>query len=159
MQRPATPDDFDFIYGLYMHPEVNPYLLYDPMDKASFAPIYAQLLADAVLYVYYADSAPTGMFKLIPLKHRTAHIAYLGGVAIAPEFAGKGHAKTMFDDIIALGKSLQVARIELSASVDNKRAISLYEKCGFQAEGVLRKYTYLKNEDRYIDELLMSYLY
>lgn len=142
-----------------MHPEINPFLLYEPMDKPAFEPIFKQLLDDEVLYVFEEERTPIGMFKLIPLKHRTSHIAYLGGVAIAPEFAGKGYAKKMFSEIIALGKTKQLVRIELSASVDNKRAISLYEKCGFQAEGVLRKYTYLKNEDRYIDELLMSYLY
>lgn len=159
MNRPATTHDLDFIYRLYMHPEVNPFLLYEPMDKPAFAPIFKQLLDDGVLYVFEEAGISVGMFKLIPLKHRTSHIAYLGGVAIDPDFAGKGHAKKMFEEIIALGKAKQLRRIELSASVENTRAISLYEKCGFQAEGVLRKYTYLKTENRYLDELLMSYLY
>ncbi len=159
MNRPATTHDLDFIYRLYMHPEINPFLLYEPMDGSAFVPIFEQLLDDGVLYVFEEAGISIGMFKLIPLKHRTSHIAYLGGVAIDPDFAGKGYAKKMFEEIIALGKTKQLRRIELSASVENTRAISLYEKCGFQAEGVLRKYTYLKKEDRYIDERLMSYLY
>jgi putative acetyltransferase len=159
MNRHATTLDLDCIYRLYMHPEINPYLLYEPMDKQAFAPIFHQLLDDGVLHIYEEADATIGMFKLIPLKHRTSHIAYLGGVAIDPQFAGKGYAQKMFKEIIELGKNKQLMRIELSVSVENTRAIALYKKCGFQAEGVLRKYTYLKNEDRYIDELLMSYLY
>jgi putative acetyltransferase len=159
MHRLATADDFDFIYGLYMHPEINPFLLYEMMDEVSFAPIFEELIADRVLYVFMQEEAPIGMFKLIPLKHRTSHIAYLGGVALHPASIGKGQAMKTFDEILAIGKSKQLRRIELSASSDNARAIRLYEKCGFQAEGLLRGYSYLKSEDRYIDELLMSYLY
>ncbi|MBC3872691.1 GNAT family N-acetyltransferase [Undibacterium flavidum] len=159
MIRPVQQSDFDFIYKLYMHPEVNPYLLYEHMDKESFAPIFAELLRDGVLYVFSEQGEDIGMCKLIRLKHRTSHIAYLGGVAIDPAKAGKGYAHAMFSEIIALGQSMQLARIELSASVENLRAIRLYEKCGFEREGILRRYTYLRSEDRYLDEVLMSYLY
>ena len=37
-------------------------------------------------------------------------------------------------------------------------AIKLYKKVGFEEEGVMRKYTYLKSEGRFLDELLMSYI-
>lgn len=159
MIRAAQESDFDFIYGLYMHPQVNPYLLYEQMDQASFLPIFTELLKDQVLYVFSDGERDLGMFKLIRLKHRTSHIAYLGGVAIDPALAGKGYATVMFDEIIALGLTMQLARIELSASVDNTRAIRLYEKCGFEREGILRRYTYLRSENRYVDEALMAYLY
>lgn len=159
MIRTAQESDFDFIYRLYMHPQVNPYLLYEQMDEASFAPIFSDLLRDQVLYIFSHDGCDIGMFKLIRLKHRTSHIAYLGGVAIDPARSGQGFASAMFKDIIALGKSMNLGRIELSASINNTRAIHLYEKCGFEREGVLRNYTYLQSEDRFIDEVLMSYLY
>jgi putative acetyltransferase len=35
----------------------------------------------------------------------------------------------------------------------------LYEKNGFVQEGVLRKFTHLVSEDRFMDEVMMSYLY
>lgn len=159
MHRLSNADDFEFIYHLYMHPEINPFLLYEPMEKSAFAPIFQQLLDDEVLYVFEVNHIPIGMFKLIPLKYRTAHIAYLGGAAIDPLFSGQGFAQKMFAGIIALGKSRNLKRIELSVSVENARAIALYEKCGFQQEGVLRQYTYLQNENRYLDEALMAYLY
>lgn len=159
MIRAAQDNDFEFIYGLYMHPQVNPYLLYEQMDQASFAPIFSDLLKDQVLYIFSHDGRDVGMFKLIRLKHRTSHIAYLGGVAINPAMSGQGFANAMFADIIALGQTMALKRIELSASIDNTRAIQLYEKWGFEREGILRNYTYLQRENRFIDEVLMSYLY
>lgn len=159
MVRKIKAGDFDFIFQLYMHPEVNSYLLYEMMDAASFQPIFKDLLEKDIIYIYQEDCADIGMFKLIPLQHRTSHIAYLGGLAIHPNFAGKGYGKKMMQEIIALGKKMGLLRMELSTSVINEKAIALYEKLGFEKEGVLRKYTYLKSEEKFLDEIMMGYLY
>ncbi len=159
MSRKIIAADLDFIYGLYMHPDINPYLLYEMMDAKSFAAIFTELLHKGIIYVYETDGVPAGMFKLMPQQHRNAHIAYLGGVAIHPSYAGKGYGIKMMQEIIALGSQMDLLRIELSTAVANDKAIRLYEKVGFVKEGVLRKYTRLKSEERFLDEVLMSYLY
>ena len=38
------------------------------------------------------------------------------------------------------------------------KAIRLYEKAGFEKEGVLRKYSRMKNENIFLDEVMMSWL-
>ena len=38
MIRKATQEDFDFIYALHMHPQVNRFLLYEIMSAADFKP-------------------------------------------------------------------------------------------------------------------------
>jgi len=157
MTRPARQQDFDFIYNLYMHPDVNPFLLYEKMDQASFEPIFHELLG--LIYVFEDGGQSVGMFKFIPLKHRNAHIAYLGGLAIDPSQSGKGYGLKMMHEIIQLGKSRGLLRIELSTATSNEKAIRLYEKAGFQQEGILRKYTHLKSENRFVDEVMMGYLY
>lgn len=159
MIKSATIQDFDFFYSLYFHPHVNPYLLYEMMDKSAFEPIYADLLEKKILFTFEKDGQDVGMFKLIPLTYRSSHIAYLGGVAIHPDFSGKGYGSQMMQAIVDYGETLGLKRIELSVAAINKRAAHLYEKVGFQQEGVLRNYTYLKSENRYLDEILMSYLY
>ena len=93
MVREANFNDFSFIYELYMHPQVNPFLLYEPMDAESFQPIFNNLLLQEVKYIYSSNSINTGMFKLVPLVHRCDHIAYLGGLAVHPGFAGRGSRK------------------------------------------------------------------
>jgi L-phenylalanine/L-methionine N-acetyltransferase len=159
MARKITAADFDYIYELYMHPAVNPYLLYELMDKVSFKPIFDDLLAKEIIYVYEENGIAAGMFKFIQQQHRNAHMAYLGGVGIHPDFSGKGHGKKMMQEVIDLGKELGIKRIELSTATINDAAIGLYEKMGFVKEGVLRKYTWLKSKGEFLDEVMMSYLY
>ena len=125
MIRLATSKDFTFFYDLYMHPDVNPFLLYDTMDQSSFAPIFNELLAENLLYVFEMENQAAGMFKFIPLKHRNSHIAYLGGLAIDPVQNGRGYGALMMQEIIALGKSKGLLRIELSTAVTNTKAVSL----------------------------------
>jgi len=55
-------------------------------------------------------------------------------------------------------KDRRLRRIELSVAHINEKAIRLYEKTGFQKEGVLRDYCWLKSENRYMDEVMMAYI-
>lgn len=158
MTRKATETDLPFIYDLYMHPQVNPHLLYEKMDLEQFKPIYQDLLKDGVKYIFEDNQQAVGMFKLIPLKHRNAHIAYLGGVGIHPNYSGRGLGEKMLRAAVNLAEEKGFKRIELSVGTANQKAINLYKKVGFEEEGVLRKFTYLKSEGRFIDEMLMSYI-
>ncbi|MEO7766039.1 MAG: GNAT family N-acetyltransferase [Ferruginibacter sp.] len=159
MTRLADARDFDFIYECYMHPDVNPFLLYEFMDRESFLPLFGALLAKGVKYVYRNDVQHIGMFKLIRLQYRNDHIAYLGGLAIHPAFSGKGEGSKMMKEIIALADEQQILRIELSVADTNQKAIQLYKSVGFCEEGILKKYTHLKSEQRFVNEILMSYIF
>jgi putative acetyltransferase len=83
---------------------------------------------------------------------------YLGGVAIQPEYFGKGCGKKMMLEIIDFCKNKSVSRIELSVDTNNEKAIKLYESVGFLKEGILKNYTFLKSKNKYIDEQIMSNL-
>lgn len=139
-----------------MHPEVNSFLLYELMDEQAFQPIFEDLIKEEVLFIYKNGLQSIGMCKLIRQKHRNEHIIYLGGLAIHPDYFGQGFGKKMLHEIISFCKTVGILRIELSVAVSNDKAIQLYEKVGFVKEGVLRKYTYLKSKDQFIDEILMS---
>jgi hypothetical protein len=65
MLIPAVADDFDFFYSLYMHPQVNPYLLYEMMDEPSFEPIFNDLLQQKVLYKYADGTNAVGMCNYV----------------------------------------------------------------------------------------------
>jgi L-phenylalanine/L-methionine N-acetyltransferase len=158
MTRKATQNDLPFVHSLYMHPAINPHLLYENMDVQQFKPVYDDLLNDGVKYIFEENDTPVGMFKLIHLKHRCSHTAYIGGLAIHPAFAGKGLGLKMMQEIIDLGKENNLLRLELSVGSENFTAQSLYKKAGFVEEGVLRKYTHLVSEGKFLDEIMMSYL-
>ena len=159
MIRKVTDNDFDFIYELFMHPQSNPFLLYELMDKTSFAPIFKDLLLKEVLFIYEKESIPIGMCKLVPQHHRNAHIVYLGSVAILPNLTGKGEGLQLLEEIRLYVKERGFLRIELTVATGNEKAIRLYEKAGFMKEGILKKYTLLKTENRFIDEIVMAYLF
>jgi len=158
MLRQATDNDFDFVYELYMHPQINPFLLYEQMDINDFKPVFEDLTKKKVLFVFEDEGVPTGMCKLVPQQYRNSHIVYLGGIAIHPFFAGKGEGIKMMNDIIDFAKQNGFLRIELSVASVNEKAIRLYEKAGFVKEGLLRKFTYLKSENKFLDEVMMAYL-
>lgn len=156
MIRKAIPPDFDYIYGLYMHPQINPFLLYEQMSREAFLPIFNELIQLDQKYIFMDNEQSIGMLKLIPLKHRTSHIVYLGGVAIHPESGGKGYGKKMMLEIIEFARSAGFRRIELSTATTNEKAIHLYGQAGFEKEGVMRQYSWLESEGRYLDEVLMA---
>ena len=158
MIRIATPTDFDFIYELYMHPQVNPYLLYEQMDRDSFRLIFNELLSKGIKYVFKENDTAIGMCKLVPYTYRSSHIVYLGGLAIHPSYAGIGYGHSIIKEIINYTKDRGFSRIELSVATGNSRAIALYEKEGFQKEGLLKKYTFLSSENKYLDEILMAFI-
>jgi L-phenylalanine/L-methionine N-acetyltransferase len=159
MVRKATPQDFDFIYSLYFHPKINPFLLYEMMDKTAFKPIFDELMGKEIVFIFENAGKDVGMFKLFAHTHRTSHIGYLGGVAVHPDYSGQGFGTAMLKEILTFGQQLGFLRIELSTATINETAIRLYEKVGFQKEGVLRKYSFMKSENRFLDEVMMAYLY
>lgn len=158
MIRKATATDFNYLYNLYMHPQVNPFLLYEMMDAASFKPIFDELLSKEVKYIFETEGKAVGMFKLVPLLHRNSHIAYLGGVAIDPAFTGKGYGLAMLNEVIEYVKGKGFLRVELSVATGNEKAIRLYEKVGFKKEGIFKKFSYLESENSYVDEVFMAWL-
>ncbi len=159
MIRNITESDFEFIFSLYMHDAINPFLLYEKMDEFAFKPIFEDLLNRNIIFIFSENGIDIGMFKLVPQLYRNNHTNYLGGIAIHPDFVGKGFAKKMFFKILELGKKRGLVRIELSTATFNQNAIKLYEKMGFVTEGIMKKFTYLKSENRFADEQLMAYLY
>ncbi len=87
-------------------------------------------------------------------KVRDKHTAFLA-IAIHPDFHGQGVGKSlMLEAINQADNWLNLVRIELDVHADNLSAKALYEKTGFEVEGVKRLSTF-KN-GRYIDMVLMS---
>lgn len=90
----------------------------------------------------------------IDLDSRRANIR----IAIAgTENLGRGYGTEALKLMLHHGfETLQLHRIELSVYDFNPRAIHLYEKLGFQREGVMRDYLY--QDGAYHDAIFMSLL-
>jgi putative acetyltransferase len=85
---------------------------------------------------------------------RARHAAHLG-IMVHAQYQGKGIGTALLDKIIDLADNwLMLVRIELSAFVENERAVNLYQSFGFQIEGV-KKYASIRN-GKYADEYLLA---
>ena len=67
---------------------------------------------------------------------------------------GKGVATAMLNEALSWSRRTGITRVELTVHTTNHRAISLYERAGFQIEGTRR--CSLLVSGRYVDEYLMS---
>ncbi|WP_308215224.1 GNAT family protein [Sinobaca sp. H24] len=84
------------------------------------------------------SGSPAGHIALgqIDLKNRSARI---GKVLIHEHWRGRGAAGIMINEILAIAfQELRLHRVSLGVFDFNTPAIAVYEKAGFQKEGLLR---------------------
>jgi RimJ/RimL family protein N-acetyltransferase len=154
--RPITEGDLDVLHLLYMDPENNPFLSYDPMDKNAFRPIFEDLVRSGNTHLLWEGTDVVGTFALRVQTHRSAHVATLGSFAMHPDFRGRGFGAKAISKIVEVARAKGVRRLELLVETDNARAIRFYEKQGFVKEGILRGAFRRANDANDIDELSMS---
>ena len=86
----------------------------------------------------------------------TRHTAVLG-MSVERNYRNRGLGSKMMQEAIKWAQGKRVVRLELEVYAENRPAIHLYEKNGFEVEGCKRKYA--KQRGRYYDSLIMSRLF
>ena len=87
---------------------------------------------------------------------RRSHAGYIG-MAVHDAYAGRGAGSALMAACVDLADNwLQLKRLELGVYADNARAIALYERFGFEREGVYRAYAWRNGQ--YVDSLAMARL-
>ena len=86
---------------------------------------------------------------------RQAHCFYIV-MGILQAWVGRGLGRSLLEELEAWAQSKGLHRLELIVNYDNDRAIRLYQKFGFEREGVKRDA--LKIDGEYVDALYMSKL-
>ncbi|ARQ10920.1 GCN5-related N-acetyltransferase protein [Rhizobium etli] len=90
------------------------------------------------------------------LAGRRQHVANLG-MGVHDDFTGRGFGRILLGAIVeAADDWLAVKRLELTVYTDNDAAIGLYEKFGFEREGLLRAFGFRSGE--YVDAYTMARL-
>jgi putative acetyltransferase len=88
--------------------------------------------------------------------HRRSHAASIG-MAVHDAWAGRGVGSALMAAVVDLAdRWWNIRRLELSVYADNTRAIALYERFGFEREGLYRSYAWRDGE--YVDSLAMARL-
>jgi RimJ/RimL family protein N-acetyltransferase len=106
--------------------------------------------------VYYAVDGKTvvGWIDIFPVDNpRLAHRGGLG-MGLIPSARGKGVGTELMSRVLSHAKTFGLEKVELNVYSENKAAIALYKKFGFEQEGYLK--CYRKLEARYFDCVAMA---
>jgi RimJ/RimL family protein N-acetyltransferase len=86
---------------------------------------------------------------------RNKHEVYIV-VGILEAFTGQGTGTALFERLDAWAHEHQIHRMELSVMVHNTRGVGLYQKMGFEIEGIKKDSLYV--DGAYVDEYYMGKL-
>lgn len=112
--------------------------------------------ANLIRLVAVIDGKVIGCLGLERHEGRRSHAGQFG-MAIHDAYAGRGAGTALLDAAMDLADNwLQLKRLELSVYADNARAIALYERFGFEREGLMRAYAW--RNGRHVDAISMARL-
>lgn len=101
--------------------------------------VHESVSKDLVQFVAVAEGTVVGWADVLPeWAQALAHTGSLG-MGLLPAWRGQGLGARLLQACIHKAWAKGLTRIELSARADNTRAIRLYERLGFQHEGIKRR--------------------
>ncbi|SCB57373.1 putative acetyltransferase [Rhizobium aethiopicum] len=110
----------------------------------------------ALNLVVTLDGKIVGNGGLNRLGGRRQHVASIG-MGVHDDFTGRGFGRILLGAMVdAADDWLDIKRLELTVYTDNEAAVALYEKFGFEKEGLLRSFAYRAGE--YVDAYTMARL-
>ncbi len=156
--RAMEPDDMPALAELFEQPRAIwgtfqlPYTSVEARRKR-----FASTPESHTLLAAVADGKVVGTGGLHPFDHRRrAHVASLG-MAVHDAYAGRGIGTALLSALLEQAdRWLNYKRVELTVWADNPRAIALYERFGFEREGVFRSYGW--RDGAYADAVTMARL-
>lgn len=157
--RPPRTEDAEALWELRRMPGVFENTMGLPSNRVTQTEEFiAGLDVDDHQFVAVAeDGHVVGLAGLMLFSNpRKRHMASLG-IYVHTDYQNQGAGTALVKALLELAdKWLMLVRVELDVYADNERAIHLYEKLGFEQEGVLRKAA-IRN-GKYADLLMMSRL-
>jgi RimJ/RimL family protein N-acetyltransferase len=141
--RRAEPRDLDFIVELATHDEVEPFLsTRRPRGPEEVLEEVERSLREPLVFgrfVVEVDGRRAGIMGF-HVENRRSRIAALGGLAVHPDFRGRGVADAAARELQRhLIGELGYHRLQLEIYGFNERAIAHAERAGFVREGVRRR--------------------
>lgn len=109
-----------------------------------------------VAFVALVDDAVVGWCDILPIERQSTRHVGVVGIGVLEAFRGNGIGPALLRAAIDKGRAAGLTRIELDVREDNKAAIALYERIGFQREG--RKRNGVRVDGVYHDLISMAML-
>lgn len=135
--RPTEVKDARGISELYSQPKAQRETLQLPLPSVE---LWQQRLSNIPQGVYsYVAELDGKIVGNIGFEHsqrpRTSHCASFG-IGVHDDYHGMGIGSQLLETVLELADNwLNIMRIQIEVTVDNKAAIALYSKYGFEIEG------------------------
>ena len=138
--RPLERNDLDLVAGWRQSPEgSSAFFSSEPVTYSGQSLWYDAYLrdkSDMMFLICDGDLTPVGTISLVDVDHRNQKAEFGRLLIASPENRGKGLAMLASKKLLDFGRNqLNLTKIYLYVFSTNSRAISLYKKLGFQAEG------------------------
>ncbi len=163
--REALPNDaaglIDYVNALANEPEI--YLELSPGEFNLSIEQERQVLAEyaeaenSIFLIAEAGETFAGNINLRGGQRQANHHVATLGMAVVREWRGMGLGSLLLQHGLVWARVNQIVkRLELNVFVENVAAVRLYQKYGFEIEGVRRKALY--RHGRFHDDYLMALL-
>jgi len=142
--RRAESKDAKSIQAIYECPNAYSNTLQLPMPSSDDWEKRFQNIPEHVFpYVALLNNEIVGNLALVICTNpRRRHVASFG-MGVKDDMQGKGVGKALLEAAVNLADNwLNLKRIEITAYVDNERAINLYKKFGFEIEGESKAFAF-----------------
>lgn len=161
--RVAETMDAKAILGLLRHFEKDtPYVIVGSQESNRTVEQQINLInkynesANSIMLLAESDDQIVGMATVAVIDNdRQGHVAEIG-VSIIQEYWGYGIGSILTEEIIEFANHTDLEVLTLEVVTENKRAINLYQKFGFNIVGTLSKR--LKKDFHYYDTYIMERL-
>ena len=110
---------------------------------------------DAAVYVAEDAGQLVGRLSLARDPHPASHHVADLGLMVAETHRGRGIGRLLLEQAAAWARDAGVRKLELHVFPWNEPAIRLYERFGFEREGVRREH--YRRDGEYVDAILMAY--
>jgi ribosomal protein S18 acetylase RimI-like enzyme len=105
-------------------------------------------------YVATVSGKVVGWCDIVPLKKEVFSHCGVLGMGVIEEYRGQGIGRKLMEAALSKAKQNGLEKVELEVFHTNSKAIALYERIGFTAEG--RKLKAAKLEGQYLDCIQMA---
>lgn len=129
--------EVDYLINTASAPKVAEHLLFcnaffiPPLTQRVHLPDYAQkIVSQTIRFEAWSKNLLIGLVAAY-CNDQNRGMAYVTSVSVIREWTGKGIAEHLMQQCISHAITSDMLQIKLEVAQNNRRAIKLYEKCGF----------------------------
>ena len=154
--RPLEREDLLFVHQLNNNDSIMRYWFEEAYESfAELSQLYERNIHNQTerrFIIATEANEPAGLVELVEINHLHRRCEFQ--IAVHPGFQGRGYARRATRVAMDYAFSvLNIHKLYLHVDKDNKRAVQIYESCGFRPEGILKDEFFMNG--RYRDAVRM----